>query len=125
VGAGNFQFFDLAYGTDIAGVAHNQFLEVLAEMGVLGLICLLLTIIMIGYITYKRFNTTISPTGKAIALAYLGYFAALLFATFFTSPFIPTAAPAGRTAPVIEPSSFWLFFVLVLSVPHWIEQAVP
>src|SRR5207248_1128729 len=104
VGAGNYQFFDLAYGTDIAGVAHNQFLAVLAEMGVQGLICLLLTIMMMGYISYKRFNTAISLTGKAIALAFLGYYAALLFATFFTGPFIPTTAAAGGTWPFIETS---------------------
>src|SRR6266568_8560799 len=116
VGAGNFQFFDFAYGTDVVGVAHNQFLSVLAEMGIQGLICLLLTIIMIGYITYKRFNTAISPTGKAIALAYLGYFAALLFATFFADSFIQSAATAGGTAPFIEESYSWFFLGLVLSI---------
>jgi O-antigen ligase len=123
VGAGDFQFFDLTYGTDIAGVAHNQFLEVLAEMGVQGLICLLLTIIMIGRLVLKRFNAAISSTGKAIALAYLGYFAALLFATFFTSPFIPTTAAAGGTAPFIETSYYWFFLGLVLSIPNWDQEA--
>src|SRR2546421_10453943 len=76
VGAGNYQFFDLAYGTDVVGVAHNQFLSVLAEMGVQGLICFLLTIFMIGRVALKRFNTAISPAGKGLALAYLGYFTA-------------------------------------------------
>jgi O-antigen ligase len=123
VGAGNYQFFDLAYGTDIAGVAHNQFLSVLAEMGVQGLICLLLTIIMVGRVALKRFNTAISPTGKAIALAYLGYFAALLFATFFTNSFVPTAAEGGGTALFIDASYCWLFFGLVLSIPNWDREA--
>ena len=72
-----------------------------------------------GRVALKRFNTAISPTGKALALAYLGYFAALLFATFFTSPFIPTAAAAGGTAPFIEASYYWFFFGLVLSIPNW------
>src|SRR5437660_10582127 len=62
VGAGNYQFFDLTYGTDIVGVAHNEFLSVLAEMGLQGLSCLLLIIIMIGHLTYKRLNSTISRT---------------------------------------------------------------
>jgi O-antigen ligase len=123
VGAGNFQFFDLAYGTDIVGVAHNQFLEVLAEMGVQGLICLLLTIVMIGRVALNCLNTAISPTGKGVALAYLGYFAALLFATFFTSPFIPTAAAAGGTAPFIDASYCWFFLGLVLSIPNWDREA--
>jgi O-antigen ligase len=123
VGAGNYQFFDLAYGTEIAGVAHNQFLGVLAEMGVQGLVCFLLTIMMIGYITYTRFNTAVSPTGKAIALAYLGHYAALLSTSFFTGPFIPTTAAGGGTAPFIETSYYWFFFGLVLSIPNWDWQA--
>jgi len=123
VGAGNFQFFDLAYGTDVVGVAHNQFLEVLAEMGVQGLICLLLTIIMIGRMALKRFNTAISPTGKGIALAYLGYYAALLFATFFTDSFIPSTAAGGGTGPLVAISYTWFFLGLVLSIPNWDREA--
>src|SRR5207245_11414154 len=70
VGAGNFQFFDLAYGTDVVGVAHNQFLSVLAEMGVQGLICLLLIIIMIGRLAYKLFNSAIFPIRRGLARSY-------------------------------------------------------
>lgn len=123
VGAGNFQFFDLTYGTDVAGVAHNQFLEVMAEMGVQGLICLLLVILMIGRAALKGFNQAVSAMGKAIALAYLGFFAALLFATFFTDSFVPSTAAAGGTGPFIEMSYLWLFLGLVLSVPNWDREA--
>jgi len=123
VGAGNYQFFDLAYGTDVVGVAHNQFLSVLAEMGVQGLICLLLTIIMVGRVALKRFNTAISPTGKGIALAYLGYFTALLFATFFTDSFIPSTAAGGGTGSIVAISYTWFFLGLVLSIPNWDQEA--
>lgn len=123
VGAGNFQFFDLTYGTEVAGVAHNQFLGVLAEMGVQGLACLLLVITMIGRAAFKHFNSAISDTGKAISLAYLGYFAALLFATFFTDSFIPSTAAAGGTGPFILMSYSWLFLGLVLSIPNWDREA--
>jgi O-antigen ligase len=123
VGAGNFQFFDLAYGTDIVGVAHNQFLSVLAEMGVQGLACFLLVIIMIGRVALERFNTAISDTGKAIALAYLGYFAALLIATFFTDSFVASTAAGGGTGPFISMSYPWLFLGLVLSIPNWDREA--
>jgi O-antigen ligase len=119
VGAGNFQFFDIAYGTEVVGVAHNQFLEVLAEMGVQGLVCLLVTIVMIGHVTLKRFNTALSDTGKAISLAYLGYFAALLFATFFTDSFVASTAAAGGTGPFLFLSYSWVFLGLVLSIPNW------
>jgi O-antigen ligase len=123
IGAGNYQFFDIAYGTDIVGMAHNQFLEVLAEMGVQGLICFLLTIIMIGLMALKRFNTAISNIGKALALAYLGYYVALLFATFFTDSFVQSTASAGGTGPFIVTSYFWLFLGLVLSIPNWDREA--
>ena len=123
VGAGNFQFFDIAYGTEVVGVAHNQFLSVLAEMGVQGLVCLLLAIIMMGRATLKLFNTALSDTGKAIALGYLGYFAALLFAGFFTDSFLPSTAAAGGTGPFIEGSYIWLFLGLVLSIPNWDKEA--
>lgn len=123
VGAGNFQFFDLTYGTEIAGVAHNQFLAVLAEMGVQGLVCLLLAIAMIGRAAIKHFNSAVSDTGKAVALAYLGYFAALLFATFFTDSFLPSTAAAGGTGPFILMSYLWFFLGLVLSIPNWDREA--
>lgn len=123
VGAGNYQFFDLTYGTDIVGVAHNQFLGVLAEMGVQGLICLLVALIMIGHTALKRFHAAISDTGKALALAYLGYFAALLFAAFFTGSFLPSTASGGGTGAFIGASYPWLFLGLVLSIPNWDRQA--
>ena len=123
VGAGNYQFFDLTYGTDIAGVAHNQFLEVLAEMGIQGLACLLLAIILIGWTAFKRFQTAVSSTAKAVALAYLGYFAALVFATFFTDSFVASTAAAGGTGPFIGGSYIWFFLGLVLSIPNWDREA--
>jgi O-antigen ligase len=123
VGAGNFQFFDIAYGIEVAGVAHNQFLEVLAEMGVQGLACLLLAILMIGRIALKRFKSAVSDIGKAVALAYLGYFAALLFAGFFTDSFLPSTAAAGGTGPFILGSYIWFFLGLVLSIPNWDKEA--
>lgn len=123
VGAGNFQFFDLSYGIEVVGVAHNQLLEVLAEMGVQGLACLLVTIVMTGYIALKRFKAALSRAGKAIALAYLGYFAALLLATFFTDSFIQSTSAAGGTGPFIEMSYCWIFLGLVLSIPNWDGEA--
>ena len=123
IGAGNFQFFDIAYGIEVAGVAHNQFLEVLAEMGVQGLVSLLLAMFMIGRVALKRFNAAQSDMGKAIALAYLGFFAALLFATFFTDSFIPSTAAAGGTGTFIEMSYLWFFLGFVLSIPNWDQEA--
>ncbi len=123
VGAGNYQFFDLTFGTEIVGVAHNQFLGVLAEMGVQGLVCLLLVIIMIGRTALRHFKTAVSDTGKAISLAYMGYYAALLFASFFTGPFVFSTASGGGTASFVETSYLWIFLGLVLSIPNWDREA--
>jgi O-antigen ligase len=41
VGAGNYQFFDRAYGTNVGGTSHNQFITLAAETGVLGISMLL------------------------------------------------------------------------------------
>jgi len=115
VGAGNYQFFDLSYGTDVVGIAHNQYLQVLAEMGVQGLLCLLWLIVAIGRIAFKRFNAATTDMSKALTLAYLGFYVSLLFGGLFTSTFIPSAASGGGTAPFVEASYRWLFFGLILS----------
>jgi O-antigen ligase len=122
VGAGNYQFFDLTYGTEIVGVAHNQFLAVLAEMGVQGLSCLLLIIFTVGHLALKRFKTAVTPMAKGLALAYLAYYAALLFASFFTGPFLASTAAGGGTASFVDLSYPWLFFGLVLSIPNWDKE---
>lgn len=123
VGAGNYQFFDLTYGTEIAGVAHNQFLGVLAEMGVQGLVCLLFVIVMIGRAAFKRFKTATSDTGKGVSLAYMGFYAALLCACFFTGPFVFSTAAGGGTEGFVEASYLWIFLGLVLSIPNWDGEA--
>lgn len=123
IGAGNFQFFDITYGTEVAGVAHNQFLEVMAEMGVQGLVCLVVAVILIGRVAFERFHSAQSDTGKAIALAYLGYFAALVFASFFANPFVPSTSAGGGTASFIFVSYLWIFLGLVLSIPNWDSEA--
>jgi O-antigen ligase len=123
IGAGNYQFFDIVYGVDVGGIAHNQYLEVLAEMGVQGLACLVLGIIIIGLVVLKRFRTAVSNMGKAISLACLGYFVALLFAGFFTDSFVASTAAGGGTGAFVGGSYAWLFLGLMLSIPNWDREA--
>ncbi len=101
--------------SDVVGIAHNQYLQVLAEMGVQGLLCLLWLIVAIGRIAFKRFNAATTDMSKALTLAYLGFYVSLLFGGLFTSTFIPSAASGGGTAPFVEASYRWLFFGLILS----------
>ncbi len=122
IGAGNYQFFDIAYGREIVGIAHNQYLQVLAEMGVPGLICLLWAMGAVLWICIKSFRAAQTGLGKSIALAYIGYFVSIVFGGFFTSSFVPSAANGGGTAAFVEESYRWLLLGLVLSIPHWEKE---
>ncbi|MDQ2902188.1 MAG: O-antigen ligase family protein [Ktedonobacteraceae bacterium] len=124
IGAGNYQFFDLAYGTDIVGVAHNQYLQVLAEMGIPGFASLLWALVSVLWICIKNFRTTKTRLGRSLALAYIGYFVSVIFGGFFTSSFVPSAANGGGTAAFVEVSYRWLLLGLVLSIPNWEAEAV-
>ena len=123
VGAGNYQFFDIAYGADVAGVAHNQFLEVLAEMGVQGFLCLLWSIVAMGRFTFQRFSAATTSQGKAISLAFIGYYITLIFAGFFADTFLPSVAGAGGTSSLVGVSYQWLLLGLVITIPQW-EKSV-
>ncbi len=123
IGAGNFQFFDLTYGIDVVGVAHNQYLEVLAEMGIPGLFCLLWILIAVGRLTLKRFNAASTSLSKALALAWIGYFVTIIVGGFFTDSFVQSAAGGGGTASFVGESYTWLLLGLVLSIPNWEKEA--
>ncbi len=118
VGAGNYQFFDITYGTDVGGFAHNQLLEVLAEMGIQGLFCLLWSIVAIGRFAFRRFQLARTSQGKAITIAYIGCYVALILGLFFGDSFLPSVAVAGGTYAMIWISYFWLPLGLVLVMPR-------
>jgi O-antigen ligase len=119
IGAGNFQFFDRVYGSDKVGVAHNQYLQMLAETGVQGLLCLIWLLVAIGIKALQLFKAAKSRLGKSIALAYIGYYVSILFGGFFTGIFIPSAAAGGGTGPFVAASCRWMLLGLVLSIPIW------
>lgn len=122
-GAGNYQFFDNAYGTDVVGIAHNQYLQVLAEMGIQGLLCLLWSMAAVGWICIKIFREAKTQLGKAVSIAYLGFFVSIIFAGLFTSSFIPSAADGGGTGAFVSESYRWLLLGLVLSIPRLEREA--
>src|SRR5579885_666366 len=119
IGAGNYQFFDIAYGKDVVGIAHNQYLQVLAEMGVFGFVCLLWIMGATAWISIRSFRQARTALGKSLALAYLAYFVSIIFGGFFTSSFVPSAADGGGTAAFVSASYRWLLLGLVLSIPAW------
>ena len=122
IGAGNFQFFDRVYGSDRVGVAHNQYLQMLAETGVQGLLCLVWILAAVAIKVVQCFRTTKSRLGQSIALAYMGYYVSILFGGFFTGIFIPSAASGGGTGPFVAASCRWMLLGLVLSIPVWDAQ---
>ena len=124
IGAGNFQFFDRVYGIDKAGLAHNQYLEVMAEMGVQGLLCLLWILTIMGWQAVKSFREARSTLSKSFTLAFLGFYICFVFGGFFTGVLIPSAAAGGGTAAFIEASYFWIFFGMVLTIPNWEQEAL-
>ncbi|GHO82087.1 O-antigen ligase family protein [Dictyobacter formicarum] len=119
IGAGNYQFVVSAYGADAEGGAHNQFLEVLVEMGLQGILCLLWMVIAIGYISLRRFKQAATAAGKAITLSYLGYYVTLLILSVSGDSFLPSVTNANGTATQILASYHWFLLGIVLTLPKW------
>ena len=123
VGAGNYQFFDRTYSVDKVGVAHNQYLEILAEMGLQGLICYLWLYVVIGIRSLKAFFSAKTRLARSIALTQVGVFVTILMGGFFEDFFLPSAAAAGGLGPFIQASYRWILFGLILSIPNWSKEA--
>jgi len=100
VGAGNYQFFDRSYSGEAAGgIAHNQFLTVAAETGILGLMVLLWLVIALLRLRRKLLSseeTVVDPhywvkaAGSAFLLVWIAE-------CFFQEAFFVTAAAGGGT----------------------------
>lgn len=123
IGAGNFQFFNRVYAKDKVGLAHNQFLGVLAEMGIPGIIAFLWLLVAVGVKTVKSFIAATTRLGKSVALTYVGFYVTIIFGGFFTGIFIPSAAAGGGTGAFVDASYRWILFGLVLSIPNWEKEA--
>jgi hypothetical protein len=124
IGGGNFQFFDRIYGVDKAGLAHNQYLETLAEMGVQGLLCIIWILGVFGVIAVKSYRAAKTTLSKSISLSFLGFYICFIFGGFFTGILLPSAAAGGGTSALIEASYRWILFGLVLTIPHWEKEAM-
>ena len=100
VGAGNYQFFDRSYtGEAAGGIAHNQFLTVAAETGILGLMALLWLVMALLRIRRKLLSPKesfgdphywVRVAGSAFLLVWLAE-------CFFQEAFFVTAAAGGGT----------------------------
>ena len=111
VGAGNYQFFDRSYtGEAAGGIAHNQFLTVAAETGILGLILLLWLMIALLRIRRKLLSSEgfagdphywVKAAGSAFVLVWIAE-------CLFQEAFFVTAAAGGGTKVVTATVFPWV-----------------
>jgi O-antigen ligase len=111
VGAGNYQFFDRSYtGEAAGGIAHNQFLTVAAETGILGLMLLLWLMIALLRIRRKLLSSEgcvgdshywVKAAGSAFVLVWIAE-------GFFQEAFFVTAAAGGGTKVVTATVFPWV-----------------
>lgn len=118
VGAGNYQFFDRLYeGASAGGIAHNQFLTIAAEMGILGfavftwfLVCLLrlrskLKSTQDGA---RDANYWFNPAASCFVLAWIAE-------CFFSEAFFVSAAAGGGTKTITIPIFSWILLGLLFA----------
>ena len=127
VGAGNYQFFDRSYEGDAAGgIAHNQFLTVAAEMGIVGLGLLLW---LVG--AFLRIRRQLGVTGnrgdsqdwlKAAGSAFL---VAWIIECFFQEAFFATAAAGGGMHVMTVITFPWIFLGILLAAMNLKQAAAP
>src|SRR5205807_9198961 len=86
-------------------------------------LCLVWCLIAIARCMLQRFSTATTRLGKAIALAYIGYYITVIFGGFFTGSFLPSVAGAGGTYSMLWISYSWLLLGLVLIIPQWEQSA--
>jgi len=98
VGAGNYQFFDRSYEGDAAGgIAHNQFLTIAAETGIVGLLTFLWLVFTLFRVRSQLRFSVGSPGGSYEWLTVGGSAFLLLWIAecFFQEGFFATAAAGG------------------------------
>jgi O-antigen ligase len=111
VGAGNYQFFDRVYAeVSAGGVAHNQFLEVAAEMGLPGLIifCWLIVSVLRFLRTFKIGRTHASGPPYWLSAAGWAFAMVWIAECLFRDAFLVTAAGGGGTKSITDTVFSWI-----------------
>jgi O-Antigen ligase len=93
VGPGNNYPYMLHYST--LGTAHNQYINVLTELGVVGLVCLALFAGQALRVGLRLLRTAREPAHHKLALAWLGLFSAMLAGGFFGDFMLPSIRNGG------------------------------
>jgi O-antigen ligase len=83
----------LRYST--LGTAHNQYINVLMELGVVGFVCLALFASQALRVGLRLWRTAREPAHHKLALAWLGLFSAMLTGGFFGDFMLPSIRNGG------------------------------
>jgi O-antigen ligase len=128
VGAGNYQFFDRSYeGEAAGGVAHNQFLTLAAETGLLGLSVFLWLILALFRIR-KQLHLSIEPLEAShewVKFAGSAFLLVWIVECFFQEAFFATAAAGGGTHVMTAIVFPWIFLGVLLAATNLSRSATP
>jgi O-antigen ligase len=118
VGAGNYQFFDRLYeGASAGGIAHNQFLTIAAEMGILGFAAFAWFLVRLLKLRRKLkptedeardANYWFKPAASCFVLAWIAE-------CFFSEAFFVSAAAGGGTKTITVPIFGWILLGLLFA----------
>ena len=93
VGPGNNYPYMLRYSS--LGTPHNQYLNILIELGIVGLLCFVVFAYRAFHVGLNLFRTARFPAHRALALSWLGIFAGMLVGGFFGDFMLPSIRNSG------------------------------
>jgi O-antigen ligase len=127
VGAGNYQFFDRSYeGEAAGGIAHNQFLTVAAETGMVGLLLFLWLLYALLKVR-RQLRIPVQPLGDSyewVKVAGSAFLVLWIAECFFQEGFFATAAAGGGTHVMTVIVFPWIFLGVLLAAGR-LSQSAP
>ena len=118
VGAGNYQFFDRSYeGEAAGGIAHNQFLTMAAETGLLGLLMLLWLVLALLRIR-RQLRPPGGPGGDShtwVKVAGSAFLLVWIAECFFREAFFANASTGGGMQVITVTVFPWTFLAVLLA----------
>lgn len=127
VGAGNYQFFDRSYeGEAAGGIAHNQFLTVAAETGVVGLLLLLWLVFALLRIRKQLRSPmeSVDDSHKWVKVAGSAFLLVWIAECFFQEAFFATAAAGGGMHVMTVIVFPWIFLGVLLAGRNLAEAPI-
>jgi len=127
VGAGNYQFFDRSYeGKAAGGIAHNQFLTMGAETGLVGLV-LLLWLVLALFKLRRQLRFLGEPGGDShdwVKVAGSAFLLVWIAECFFQEAFFATAAAGGGMHVMTVIVYPWVFLGVLLAASNLSQRAM-